>query len=212
MSAEVGSKELRRKLQELTASDPAVQVNMLRYVAAFSMMVGRRASEKLREGDAEVWATFQMSEGEHDMQSVIAGRSKVDRVMLAFDVDDASGPPVNLCVIRVEGDAVATYSNCQLWAPTGARTAMIVSRAEGMAGSFSFVQGRTLRFTGELPPGNLELGFKRGWNALIKLARSDRLDNIHGGYMHVVNADGPGRLRAGSTHVSGRWQNLRRRG
>jgi hypothetical protein len=188
-------KQARRNLQDLTASDPAVRANMLRHVAALSLMIaGRRARNSL-PGEPHVISTFQFAPGERDMCMAVTSRTGLDQVVLAFDIDDAAGPPVGLGVIRIEGEEIVCYGACRLWAPAGDGRALIVPAGDQDHGHFAFQRGGALRHVRDARPRDLEPGFRRGTARLTRLANSDGLREVaQEGFMHVLNSHGPGRL------------------
>lgn len=188
-------KKARRDLQDLSASDPAAQSNMLRHVSALTLMIAGRHGRNSLPGEPFIIGTFQFAPGERNMCMAVTSRTGLDQVILAFDIDDAAGPPVGLGVIRTEGDFVLCHNTCRLWAPTGEGRALIVPVGDDDRGHFAFQRGGPLRHVDRAGPHDLEAGFRRGAARLTKLANSDELRDIsHKGFMHVVNSHGPGKL------------------
>lgn len=185
-------RQARHDLQMLSASDPAASANMLRHVAAYSLMVmGRRGRER-RDAEPQIVAGFVLTHGEHQLPAAATRRSGIETIYLAFDVDDAAGPPVAAGVFRKQRDGVVLYGNCRLWAPANDGRALIVPCGVGdYVGYLAFRPGQTLRLVDAPVPGDLEAGFRRAASRMQRLLASDALRDVHReGYMHCIRNEG----------------------
>ena len=170
----------RHRLQELSAFDPAAQTNMIRYVRALRLLVAGRSGRDALPGEPEFLATFQTTEEERMVLLAQVHRSGLDHVLLAFDIDDAAGPPVGLAVIRSDGERVFCWGNCQIWAPEGDGRAILVPVGENVHGRFAFQDGSPLLHSDDPLPGDFQTGARRGLDRLVETARSPAMLEIEG--------------------------------
>lgn len=124
-------RDARHELELLSASDPAANANMLRYVAALSVMVtGRRGRERL-EHEPQIGAGFLLTHGADKLCAAAARRSGTDYIYMAFDVDDAAGPALAIGVFRECDGNMFVYGNCRLWSPANDGRTLLVPTGEG---------------------------------------------------------------------------------
>ena len=119
-------RQARHALQDLSASDPAAQANILRHVVAFSIMVTGRRGRDRRGAEPEIVGGFVLSHGDHHVCAEVTRRSETDCLYIAFDVDDAAGPPVAAGVFSRCGNNVVAFGNCRLWSPANDGRALLV--------------------------------------------------------------------------------------
>ncbi len=184
--------EARYQLQELTAADPAASANMLRYVAALSLLVtGRRARDR-RPGEPQFGAGFLLVDGNEQLFAATARRSGTDYVLTAFDVDDAAGPAHGIGVFHPQADGMVLFGNCRPWSPANDGRALLVPTGEGdYAGHLAFRPGRPFRLVQAPVPGDLEAGFRRAGARLARLLASEALREVHrDGYLHRIRNEG----------------------
>lgn len=171
------------KLQELSASDPAARTNMLRHLGALTELVTGR--QRYTEGDGDLsepmfMAGFQLTPGQQQACMMLTARTGVEQVYLAFDADDAAGPPRGLGVVRVDGDRVVMDLFCRIWSPPGGRRAVIVPTGEGTRGHYAFRRGKRLQFKDPRPRGDLAAGFRRAEDLQRELVKARMLCPIEG--------------------------------
>jgi hypothetical protein len=171
--------QARWDLQILSASDPAASANMMRHVCALGMMLTGGKGRPRLETEPAIQAGFQLAPGEQMLQMAVTSRTGVEQIYLAFDIDDAAGPPVGLGIIRSEGEQVVTYGKCQLWSPSNVGRAVIVPGLSGEHGHFTFRRGAPLRHVRGLPPGDLRAGCLRGLARMKRLLESPELRDVH---------------------------------
>lgn len=182
----------RHALQELSASDPAASANMLRHVAAYSIMVTGRRGRDRREGEPQIGAGFVLRHGDEKLCAAAARRSGTDYIYLAFDLDDAAGPRLGAGVFRQQGDDMVLYGNCRLWSPANEGRALIVPTGDDdYAGYFTFRPGSRLRHVEAPLPGDFEAGVRRADARTRRLLSSDALRNVHReGFVHFIRNEG----------------------
>lgn len=185
-------RQARHDLQMLSASDPAAAANMLRHVAAYSIMLTGRRGRDRRDCEPQVGAGFILTHGEHKLCAAAARRSGTDYLYVAFDVDDAAGPPVAAGVFSRQGDDMVLYGNCSLWSPANDGRALLVPRGEGdYVGYLAFRPGAPFKLVKARVPGDFEAGVRRAAGRMRRLLDSDELRNVHrDGYMHCIHNDG----------------------
>ena len=176
----------RWQLQELSVSDPAAMSNMLRHLAALTIMVTGRRDDRRCELEPVFEAGFQLTAGEQRLCMHMTGRTGVEQVYMAFDVDDAAGPPCGLAVVRREREVVTMACKCMLWSPSANGKALIVPTGEGAFGHFAFRPGRPLRHVATPPPGDLAAGLARGAARQTRLAESRWLREAHRGGIRTI--------------------------
>ena len=146
-------RDARHALERLSASDPAAQANMLRYVAAVRIMLTGR-----RRGDVDapplIGAGFRLMGGAVEIPAAHTREDGADRIYIAFDVDDAAGPAIGLGLFRKDDDLVSCYGLCRLWSPANDGRAIIIPADDGSLGSFSFKSGDRLQ-RASAPTGDL---------------------------------------------------------
>ena len=182
-------RQARHALQELSASDPAASANMLRYAAAHSIMLTGRRGRERREGEPQLGAGFRLTHGDHQLCAAAAGRSGTDYIYIAFDVDDATAPPLATGVFRKEDDNMVVFGNCVLWSPANDGRALLVPRGEGpYVGYFAFRPGQPLRLVDAPVPGDLAAGVRRAGTRLQRILASAALRDVHReGYLHCIH-------------------------
>ena len=111
-------RQARHDLEMLSASHPAVSANMLRYVAAYSLMITGRRGRERRKGEPQIGAGFLLTDGNEKLIAAAARRSGTDYIYIAFDVDDGAGPALAAGVFRQQGDDMFVCGHCRLWSPT----------------------------------------------------------------------------------------------
>lgn len=181
--------EARYQLQELTAADPAASANMLRHVAALSLLVtGRRARDR-RCREPQFGAGFLLVDGNEQLFAATARRSGTDYVLTAFDVDDAAGPAQGIGVFHRQGDDMVLYGNCRPWSPANDGRALLVPTGRGdYAGHFAFRPGQPFKLIDAPVPGDLEAGFRRADARLRRLLASEALREVHReGFVHRLH-------------------------
>jgi hypothetical protein len=184
-------RQARHALQELSASDPAASSNMLRYVAAFSIMVTGRRGRDRRGAEPQIGAGFVLTRGDQNLCAAATRRSGTDYLYIAFDVDDAAGPPVAAGVFSRRGDDMVAFGNCRLWSPANDGRALLVPQGcDGYGGFIAFRPGLPFRFVEAPLPGDFEAGVRRAETRLRRLLASDDLRDLGGGYMHVIRNEG----------------------
>lgn len=194
-------RQVRHALQDLSASDPAASANMLRHAAAYSlMMTGRRGRDRLK-GEPQIGAGFVLMHGEQCICADTVRRSGTDYVYIAFDVDDAAGPPIASGVFSPRGEDVVVFGNCRLWSPTNDGRALLVPQGGGRRGYFAFRPGRPLKFVDGPLPSDIEAGFRRADVRLRRLLASQDLRNLDNGYIFVLRSEG-GQIVARATPVA----------
>jgi hypothetical protein len=179
----------RHDLQLLSASDPAAGANMMKYVAAYSIMLTGRRGRDRRKDEPQLGAGFVLRHGDEFLCAAAARRSGTDYIYIAFDVDDAAGPPLAAGVFRKQDDAMSVYGNCRLWSPANAGRALLVPIGVGPeVGHFAFRPGRPLKLVDAPVPGDLGAGFRRASARMQRLLASDELRHVHReGYMHLIH-------------------------
>lgn len=185
-------REARHALQLLSASDPAAAANMMRRVAAYSIMVTGRRGRERREGEPQMGAGFVLTHGDHNLCAAAARRSGTDYIYIAFDVDDATSAPVAAGVFREQDDSMFVYGDCRLWSPANDGRALLVPMGVGdYAGYFAFRPGKRLKLVRSALPGDLDAGLRRAAARMRRLLASDALREVHReGYMHLIHNQG----------------------
>ncbi len=185
-------RQARHELQLLTASDPAAAGNMIRHVAALSIMLSGRRGRDRRDGEPQMGAGFVLTHGAHNLCGAAARRSGTDYIYIAFDVDDAAAPPVATGVFRQQDDGMVVYGNCLLWSPANDGRAILVPRGDGdYLGYFAFRPGQPLKLIDAPVPGDLAAGVRRAAGRMSRLLASDALRDVHReGYMHLIHNQG----------------------
>ncbi|WCT72628.1 hypothetical protein PQ455_13425 [Sphingomonas naphthae] len=174
-------RDARRQLEELTISDPAAVANMMRHLAAVSfVLTGRRVIET-REDEPRLTAGFRLMGGAHHLCGAVTSRTGIDQVYVAFDVDDAVGPPIGLGLFRKEKHETLVYGDCRLWSPADGGRAILVPDPTGDHGHFAFQPGSRLKHLPGLPAGNLEPGLRRAAARRVRLLNSGELRNASEG-------------------------------
>lgn len=202
MNATEEMRAARWELKMLTASDRAATSNMLRHVVAVAIMLaGRRQKDKL-PGEPEIGACFLLDADDRDFMMHITARTKIDQIHVGFDVADASGPARGIGVTCVEGEEVASYGTCRLWAPASDGRAVLVPMGDGASGYFSFRKGGSLKRLSGRPATDLEPGFRRAVARLSRLLASAELRDVgREGFFHVISND-DGELSARATSLA----------
>jgi len=185
-------RQARHELQLLSASDPAAAANMLRYVAAYSIMLTGRRGRDRRENEPQLGGGFVLTHGDHQLCAAAAQRSKTDYIYIAFDVDDAASAPVAAGVFRQQDGHMAVYGNCRLWSPANDGRALLVPQGEGdYLGYFAFRPGQPMKLVDAPVPGDFVAGVRRANARMQRLLTSDSLRDVHReGYMHCIHNQG----------------------
>ncbi len=186
-------REMQRE-QERVAADPAASSNMARHMAALNvLLLGRRGFDQPAE-EPIIQSGFRLTIGERDLLMAAAARIGCDTIHLAFHIERATGNPHGIMVFRVEGDLIACYPQCGLWAPAGGKRAVIVGLEREAPCHFVLRPGRRMAKVEGWPAVKLEAGLLRGANLLLKLASSDEMRDAHvGANRGFVQFHGPGR-------------------
>ena len=167
----------RFRLQLLTASDRAARANMMRYSAAFRILLTGQKDDA-EDLKVAIGMGFGMSDATDLTYQMLTRLDGLDRLYIRFDVDDACGPPDGLGLIRLEGGEPILYGQCRMWSPPGTGRPVIIFCHEGRCGHFAYRPGKTLSCVDRLPASDLMPGFRRADARLAKLVRSDRLRDI----------------------------------
>lgn len=185
--------EVRHRLQELTADDPAAISSMARHCAALSILLTGGRGRELAPPEPNIHSGFVLCAEERDIFMAAAARMRRDAIHIAFDVDDAAGPPRAIGLFRIEGEMIVCYAGLAIWKPAGPGRAVLVAIDHQERCHFVFRRGRPLVRIEGAPAGNLEAGLRRGWRALEELAASDELRDVHDGiFRQIVTFHGPG--------------------
>lgn len=182
-------RQARHELKLLSASDPAAGANMMRHVAAFSLMLTGRRGNRRRDGEPQMGAGFVLTHGDQNLCAAAARRSGTDYIYIAFDVDDAQSGPVAAGIFREQDGQMWCYGNCVLWSPANDGRAILVPRGQGeYPGYFAFRPGGRLKLVPARVPGDFDAGVRRADARLRRLLGSDELRNVHReGYMHCIS-------------------------
>lgn len=186
------TRRARHALHELSASDPAASANMLRYVAAYSLMVTGRRGRERKGNEPQIGAGFVLTHGDERLCAAAARRSGTDYIYIAFDVDDAAAPPLAAGVFRQQGDDMIAYGNCRLWSPANDGRALLVPVGRGdYVGYLAFRPGHPLKLVQAPLPGDFEAGVRRADARIKRLLTSEELREVHRqGYMHIIRNEG----------------------
>lgn len=182
-------RQARHDLQMLSASDPAASANMLRHVAAYAIMVTGRRGRERRDGEPQIGGGFVLTHDADKLKAAAVRKSGTDYLYIAFDVDDASAPPVAAGVFRKQDDVMYVYGHCRLWSPANDARALLVPQGQGdYVGYFAFRPGQPFKLVNAPVPGDLDAGFRRADARLRRLLESDALRNVHReGFLHCIH-------------------------
>lgn len=170
-------REARHQLQELSASDPLARANMLRHVAACTQLLTGRPGVDALPSEPFVGAGFRFENGEAQLFATFTRNDAVERIYIAFDIDDARGLPIGIGLFRKEGDDVICYGLCKIWSPVGGGRAVLVPLEEdGYKGYFSFRKGQPFRWVAGSVPGDFDAGLRRTQARVARLMRSAAAD------------------------------------
>lgn len=173
-------REARHDLQTLSASDPIAQANMLRHVAACTMLLTGRPGRKALAREPLVGAGFRLIDGEANLFATFTRNDGIERVYIAFDIDDAQGPPIGIGLFRKEGGEVMCYGLCKLWSPVKGGRAVLVPTGEGSpAGYFAFRRGKPMRWIDGPVPGDFDAGLRRTQTRIARLLKAAEADAVH---------------------------------
>ena len=173
-------RDARHELQTLSGSDPLARANMLRHVAACTQLLMGRPGWDAHPGEPLVGAGFRLVHGEERLFASFTRSDGIERIYIAFDIDDPQGPPLGTGLFRKEGDHVVCYGLCRLWSPANDGRALLVPVGEGGQGYFAFTKGRSFRWVAGDVPGDLEAGLRRAksrYARLLKSAEADALES-----------------------------------
>ncbi len=172
-------REARHGLQTLSASDPLAQTNILRHVAAFTKLLTGRPGIDASPSEPLVGAGFRLVDGEERLLAALTRRDGVERVYIAFDIDDAQGPPIGTGLFRKEGDHVVCYGLCKLWSPVGDGRALLVPTKGGEhAGYFAFRRGQPFRRVEGPVHGDFVTGLRRAQARFARLLTTGEADDV----------------------------------
>lgn len=189
-------KTARRELQKLKLSDPAARSNMLSHVTALTHLVAGWDPHDVVPGEPVFQSIVQQTAGERGLCTSAAAASRLDHVLLAFDVDDAAGSPLGVGLVRFKGDTIACYLRCGLWMPASSGRGLVVPMGTDRTGHFAFERGKPLRYVSRRVAGDPAAGYSRGPTRLKKLAHSLKLQKPRSdGYLSVVQGNGWGPVR-----------------
>lgn len=182
-------RKARHELQTLSASDPLAQANILRHVAACTRLLTGRLGVEALPGEPIVGAGFRLVDGEEKLFAALTRNDGLERIYLAFDIDDPQGPPIGTGLFRKEGDHVVCYGLCKLWSPVNDGRALLVPSAEGEpAGYFSFRCGQPFRWVEGPLPGDFVAGLRRTQARLARLLKEAEVDAVpRRGFVTVVS-------------------------
>jgi hypothetical protein len=185
-------RQARHDLQILSATDPAAGANMMKYVAAWSIMLTGRRGRERRANEPQMGAGFVLTHGDHNLCAAAARRSGTDYIYIAFNVDDAAAPPAATGIFRQQGDDMVVYGNCRLWSPANDGRALLVPQGEGdYVGYFVFRPGQPLKLVEAPIPGDIGAGLRRAATRMQRLLGSEALRNVHReGYLHCIRNEG----------------------
>lgn len=139
-------RQARNELQTLPASDPFAQANMPRHVAACTQLLTGRPGGEALAGEPLVGAGFRLMNGEEKLFATFTRGDGVERIYIAFYIDDAQGPPVGTGLFCKLRDHVVCYGSCKLWSPVSDGKALLVPTTDGaLAGYFAFRRGQPFR-------------------------------------------------------------------
>jgi len=181
-------RDARHELQTLSASDPLAQANMLRHVAACTQLLTGRLGLQALPREPLFGAGFRLVRGEERLFAAFTRGDGLERVYIAFDIDDPQGPPLGIGLFRKEGGHVVCYGLCKLWAPPGDSRALLVPTGEGgPVGHFAFRRGKPFRWTEGPVPGDLVAGLRRAQTRMARLLKSAEAEGVQRrGYATVV--------------------------
>lgn len=182
-------REARHELQTLSASDPLAQANLLRHVAACTQFLTGRPGVEALPGEPLVGAGFRLVDGEEKLLAALTRRDGLERIYLAFDIDDAQGPPIGTGLFRKEGGHVVCYGLCKLWSPVGDGRALLVPTRDGEhAGYFAFRRGQPFRRVEGPVHGDFSAGLRRAQARLARLLTAAEADGVpRPGFATVVS-------------------------
>lgn len=182
-------REARHELQTLSASDPLAQANMLRHVAALARLLTGRPGVEALPGEPLVGAGFRLLDGEEKLFAALTRNDGLERIYIAFDIDDAQGSPIGTGLFRKEGDHVVCYGLCRLWSPVNDGRAVLVPTGDGEpAGYFKFQRGQPFRWVDGPVPGDFAAGQRRAQASLARLVKAAEADAVpRRGFAAVVS-------------------------
>lgn len=167
----------RHELQTLSASDPIAQANMLRHVAACTLLLTGRAAVKALPRDPLFSAGFRLVNGEERLWGAMTRTDAIDRIYIAFDIDDPQGPPVGLGIFRKEGEHAVCHGFCKIWSPAEEGRSLLVPLANGKhSGYFAYRPGQPFRWTQGHVPGDLVAGVRRAHTRTESLLKAFKAD------------------------------------
>jgi hypothetical protein len=135
----------------------------------FYVCKGDRRAEAL-PCEPIVGAGFRLVDGEEKLLATLTRRDGLERIYIAFDIDDAQGPPIGTGLFRKEGDHVVCYGLCKLWSPVGDSRALLVPTKGGEhAGYFAFRRGQPFRRADGPVHGDFAAGLRRAQARLARL-------------------------------------------
>lgn len=183
----------RFKRMQAVAADPAVASHIGRHMKALKLMLLGSDSDAEPTGPI-VQAGFRLSAEERNLMMAAAQRLQSDFVHLEFDVEHPLDAPTGLVVVRIEGEHVACYPECALWALTGSRRSVIVSLAQSARYQFVVDAEPRLGRRDGWPAPSIDAGLRRAAHRLKKLATSGEMGRAHVGVSRaVIGSDRAGR-------------------
>lgn len=173
-------REARHELQTLSASDPLAQANILRHVDACTRLLTGRPGPEALPGEPMVGAGFRLAHGEEKLFGSLTRRDGVERIYIAFDIDDAQGPPIGTGLFRKESEHVVCYGLCKIWSPVGSGRALLVPTGDGEpAGYFTFRRGQPFRWVAGPVPGDFVAGLRRTQARMVRLLKAAEANAAH---------------------------------
>lgn len=166
-------RKARHELQTLSASDPLARANILRHVAACTHLLTGRPGIDALPPEPLVGAGFRLVDGEEKLLGNLTRHDGVERIYIAFDIDDAQGQPIGISLFRKESEHVFCYRSCEMWSPLGDGRALLVPTGDGEpAGYFAFRRCQPFRWVSGSVPGDFVAGLRRTESRIARLLKS----------------------------------------
>lgn len=159
------------ELQMLTVSDPAARSHMMRHVIALRKLLTGRMSDRDVPG-LMIGTTFGVSDGAEAAYTVSTEIDGIARILIAFDVDDAKGPPQGYGLFLKEEGRVRMYDYAGPWKPAGVGRALLSAANDLGGGGFFAYQRKTMVRVATPPSGQFAPGYERAKARVAALADS----------------------------------------
>ena len=85
-------RDARYEPQILSALDPFARANLLRYVTAYTQLLTGRPGVDALASEPPAGAGFRLDGGEERLSGALTRADGVERIYIAFDIDDAHAP------------------------------------------------------------------------------------------------------------------------